>query len=54
MVNEFAHILPNEILGLPPTKEVEFAIDLALGIASISRASYPMALIELRELKTLL
>ena len=42
---------PNDIVGLPPDREVEFTIDLILGTEPISIPPYKMAPIELRELK---
>ena len=42
---------PNDIVGLPPDREVEFTIDLIPGTEPISIPSYRMAPIELRELK---
>ncbi|RVW14225.1 Retrovirus-related Pol polyprotein from transposon 412 [Vitis vinifera] len=40
-----------DLPGLPPEREVEFTIDLAPGIAPISKAPYKMAPMELKELK---
>ena len=42
---------PNDIVGLPPEREVEFTIDLTSGIEPISIPPYRMAPTELRELK---
>lgn len=53
-VREFPDIFPKELSGLPPEREVEFAIKLAPRIASISIAPYKMAVAELKELKALL
>ena len=39
-----------ELPGLPPTREVEFGIDLIPGSHPISKASYRMAPAELKEL----
>ncbi|XP_040940092.1 uncharacterized protein [Gossypium hirsutum] len=36
VVNEFADVFPKELPGLPPYREVEFEIDVILGIAPIS------------------
>ena len=51
VVREFPDVFPEEIPGLPPIREVEFTIELLLGIASISIAPYRMAPAELGELK---
>ncbi|KAL0556380.1 hypothetical protein IC582_004893 [Cucumis melo] len=42
---------PEELPGLPPHREVEFAIELEPGTVPISRAPYRMAPAELKELK---
>ncbi|TYK04856.1 ty3-gypsy retrotransposon protein [Cucumis melo var. makuwa] len=47
----YPDIFPDELLGLPPPREIDFAIELEPGIASISRAPYRMAPAELKELK---
>ena len=47
VVREF----PDDIVGLPPDKEVEFIIDLIPGTEPISIPPYRMAPTELRELK---
>ncbi|KAL9252431.1 Transposon Ty3-G Gag-Pol polyprotein-like protein, partial [Drosera capensis] len=41
-----------ELPGLPPTRELDFSIELVPGAAPISKASYRMAPAELKELKT--
>jgi len=51
VVQEFMDVFPNEILGLPPKREIEFAIDLIPGAGSVSIFSYRMAPTELAELK---
>ncbi|KAL0537066.1 hypothetical protein IC582_026036 [Cucumis melo] len=51
VVREYPDIFPDELLGLPPPREIDFAIELEPGIASISRAPYRMAPAELKELK---
>ncbi|KAA3480831.1 DNA/RNA polymerases superfamily protein [Gossypium australe] len=53
IVKEYADVFPNELLGLPPTREVEFVIELVHGTAPILITPYRMALIELKELKEL-
>ena len=49
-VNEFPDIFPDELPGLPPDREIEFAIDLALETEPISKAPYRMILLEMKEL----
>ena len=51
IVNKFLDVLPEDFLGLSPDREIEFEIELLLGTAPISKASYRMALVELKELK---
>ncbi|XP_038895988.1 uncharacterized protein LOC120084165 [Benincasa hispida] len=51
MVNEFWDVFPEELLGLPPDREVEFTIDLIPGTTPISQTPYKMASTELKELK---
>jgi hypothetical protein len=52
VVREFPDVFPEDLLGLPPERDVEFVIELQPGIAPISRRSYRMAPKELAELKT--
>ena len=49
VVQEFSEVF-QEVLDLPPDREIEFAIELISGIAQISKAPYRMALAELAEL----
>ena len=51
IVKEFPDVFPDDVLGLPPDREVEFTIDLILGTEPISIPLYRMAPVELRELK---
>nr|GFC31642.1 DNA/RNA polymerases superfamily protein [Tanacetum cinerariifolium] len=51
VVREFADVFPDELLGLPPAREIEFDIELIPGVEPISKAPYHMAPIELKELK---
>jgi len=50
-VHEFTDVFPDEVPGLPPSREVKFSIDLVLGTGPISMAPYCMAPAELVELK---
>lgn len=47
IVCEFPDVFTEELLGLPPDREIKFSIDLNLGIALISMAPYRMGLVEL-------
>ncbi|KAL0536321.1 hypothetical protein IC582_025265 [Cucumis melo] len=51
VVREYPDVFPDELPGLPPPREVDFAIDLEPGTAPISRAPYRMAPVELKKLK---
>jgi len=51
VVQDFLEVF-QEVPGLPPEREIEFAIELVPGTAPISRAPYRMAPAELTELKT--
>nr|GFA23104.1 hypothetical protein [Tanacetum cinerariifolium] len=51
IVWDFSDAFPEELLGIPPEREVEFDIELIPGTQPISKASYHMAPIELKELK---
>ena len=50
--NEFEGVFPEDLPGLPPDREIEFAIDLAPGTAPVSKAPYRLALVEMKELAT--
>ncbi|GKV15510.1 hypothetical protein SLEP1_g26297 [Rubroshorea leprosula] len=51
VVHEFPDVFPEDLPGLPPDREVEFAIDLVLDTGPVSKAPYRMAPAELKELK---
>ncbi|KAL0546275.1 hypothetical protein IC582_016181 [Cucumis melo] len=51
VVRDYPNVFPEELLGLPPHREIEFAIELEPGTVPISRAPYRMTLVELKELK---
>ncbi|GJW28033.1 putative reverse transcriptase domain-containing protein [Tanacetum coccineum] len=44
------HDFPEELLGLPPPRQVEFRIDLVPGAAPVARAPYRLAPFEMKEL----
>ncbi|GJW46792.1 putative reverse transcriptase domain-containing protein [Tanacetum coccineum] len=50
IVRNFPEVFPEDLLGLPPTRQVEFQIDLILGVAPVARATYQLALSEMKEL----
>ncbi|GKF45650.1 hypothetical protein Tco_0135452, partial [Tanacetum coccineum] len=41
---------PEDLLGIPPTRQVEFRIDLVLGATPVARAPYRLAPSEMKEL----
>jgi hypothetical protein len=51
IVCDFFYVFPNELPGLPPNREIEFAIELVPRTAPISRRPYRMPPNELVELK---
>nr|GFD61861.1 putative reverse transcriptase domain, aspartic peptidase domain protein [Tanacetum cinerariifolium] len=51
VVREFVDIFLDELPGLPSDREIEFGIELIHGTEPISKASYRMAPVELKELK---
>ena len=51
VVCEFSNVFPDELLGLPPDRDVEFKIELVLGTTPISRRPYRMPPNELAKLK---
>jgi hypothetical protein len=51
VVEEFMDVFPEELLGMPPEREVEFYIDQIPGAAPITKRPYRMAPTKLAELK---
>eukprot|EP00253_Pinus_taeda_P010551 PITA_10551 len=51
VVQEFTDVIPEEIPGLPPKRNIDFTIKLIPGAAPVSRAPYRMSVPELTELK---
>ncbi|GJT53284.1 putative reverse transcriptase domain-containing protein [Tanacetum coccineum] len=47
---DFPDVFPEDLLGLPPTRQVEFQIDLIPGAAPVARAPYRLAPSEMKEL----
>nr|GEY14853.1 TPR-containing protein-like [Tanacetum cinerariifolium] len=52
IVREFLKVFPEDLLGLPPTRQVEFQINLVPGAAPVARAPYRLAPAEMQELST--
>ncbi|GJU60563.1 putative reverse transcriptase domain-containing protein [Tanacetum coccineum] len=50
IVRDFPEVFPEDLLGLPPTRQVEFQIDLVHGAAPVARAPYRLAPSEMKEL----
>ena len=50
-VSDFPDVFPKELPGLPPQREIEFAIDIVPGATPASITPYRMAPLELKELK---
>ncbi|GJV83093.1 putative reverse transcriptase domain-containing protein [Tanacetum coccineum] len=50
IVQDFPEVFPEDLLGLPPTRQVEFQIDLIPGAAPVARAPYRLAPSEMKEL----
>ncbi|XP_075489539.1 uncharacterized protein LOC142528380 [Primulina tabacum] len=52
VIQDYPDVFADDMLGLPPDREVKFVIDLIPGTAPISKAPYRMAPTEMKELKT--
>ncbi|GJX27895.1 putative reverse transcriptase domain-containing protein [Tanacetum coccineum] len=50
VVREFSKVFPEDLLGLPPVRQVEFQIDLIPGATPVARAPYRLAPSEMQEL----
>ncbi|GJS33699.1 putative reverse transcriptase domain-containing protein [Tanacetum coccineum] len=50
IVQDFPDVFPEDLLGLPLTRQVEFQIDLIPGAAPVARAPYRLAPSEMKEL----
>nr|GEX21492.1 putative reverse transcriptase domain-containing protein [Tanacetum cinerariifolium] len=50
VIQDFPEVFPNDLPGLPPPRQVEYRIDLALGAAPVVRAPYRLAPSEMKEL----
>ncbi|GJW60737.1 putative reverse transcriptase domain-containing protein [Tanacetum coccineum] len=50
IVRDFPEVFPEDLPGLPPTRQVEFQIDLIPGATPVARAPYRLAPSEMKEL----
>ncbi|GJY75342.1 putative reverse transcriptase domain-containing protein [Tanacetum coccineum] len=50
IVQDFPEVFPEDLPGLPPTRQVEFQIDLVPGAAPVARAPYRLAPPEMKKL----
>nr|GEZ25563.1 hypothetical protein [Tanacetum cinerariifolium] len=50
VVQEFPKVFPEDLPGIPPTRQVEFRIDLVPGTAPVERVPYQLAPSEMKEL----
>ena len=51
MLQEFRDVFLDEIPGLPPKRDIDFTIELVLGVALESKEPYRMSTPEMLELK---
>ena len=51
VVDEFSDVFLNDLLGMPPDRDIEFIIELLPRTAPIAKHSYRMGVNELEELK---
>nr|GFB28274.1 putative reverse transcriptase domain-containing protein [Tanacetum cinerariifolium] len=50
IVRDFSEVFPEDLPGLPPTRQVEFQIDLILGATPVAQAPYRLAPSKMKEL----
>ncbi|GJR91837.1 putative reverse transcriptase domain-containing protein [Tanacetum coccineum] len=50
IIRDFHEVFPKDMSGLPPTRQVEFQIDLIPGATPVARAPYRLAPSEMKEL----
>ena len=43
MLQDFKDVFPDEVPGLSPKRDIDFTIELVLGVAPVSRAPYRMS-----------
>nr|GFA66749.1 putative reverse transcriptase domain-containing protein [Tanacetum cinerariifolium] len=52
IMRKFSKVFPEDFPGLPPTRQVEFQINVVPGAAPVARATYRLAPSEMQELST--
>ncbi|GKF79516.1 hypothetical protein Tco_0235084, partial [Tanacetum coccineum] len=50
IVQDFLNVFPEDLSGLPPSRQVEFQIDLITGATPVARAPYRLAPYKMKEL----
>ncbi|GKE89749.1 hypothetical protein Tco_1567224 [Tanacetum coccineum] len=50
VVRDFVNVFPEDFLGLPPQRQVEFCIDLVHGATSVVKSPFRLAPLEMQEL----
>nr|GEW00459.1 reverse transcriptase domain-containing protein [Tanacetum cinerariifolium] len=50
IVRDFPEVFPEDLLGIPPVRQVEFQIDLVPSATPVARAPYRLAPLEMKEL----
>nr|XP_043612965.1 uncharacterized protein LOC122584940 [Erigeron canadensis] len=50
IVRDFSNVFPDNLLGVPPKRQVEFSIDLVPGANPIAKAPYQLAPTEMQEM----
>ena len=51
VLQEFRDVCPDDILGLPPKRDINFVIELVPGAALVSKTPYRMSTLEMLEMK---
>ncbi|GJU33469.1 hypothetical protein Tco_1177058 [Tanacetum coccineum] len=49
LVRDFVDVFPEDLLGLPPQRQVKFRIDLVHGATSVAKSPYRLAPLEMQE-----
>ena len=51
MLQEFGDVFPYEVLGVHPKRDIEFTIDIFLGVVALTMTPYRISTLELLEMK---